>query len=363
MRTEVKIGIVVGLIIVAGAVFFFVQQGRPSGRNVTDVLPVDAPAERATGAPARATPPRPAVTPAGTGEPRPALPLAQRPTGLGTPTAGPTTGAPSTPPAARPLTTGTSTYAPPRPAGPEVTTAAPTTQLAPSADLPPLVTASPPATSTPPSGSPISPPLTTARPESESPRPAAPGVALPPRGETPSATLIPPPPPTRGTPPPAAGGQKHTITENDSLWAIALKYYDDGSLWPRIKAANPGLDENRLLVGQTIVIPPKETTPPTAAGPAAGRPTETPREPSRTTPPTTPTTGTGTPSAARAVYVVEQGDSLISIARNVLGDGTRWREIYELNKSKIPNPDILYVGLKLQLPERNAPAAPPARPR
>lgn len=363
MRTEVKIGIVVGLIIVAGAVFFFVQQGRPSGRNVTDVLPVDAPAERATGTPARATPPRPTVPLAGTGEPRPALPLAQRPTGLGTPTASPTTGSPSIPPAARPLTTGTSTYAPVRRAGPEVTAAAPTTQLAPSADLPPLVTASPPATSTPPSGSPISPPLRTARPESESPRPAAPGVALPPRGETPSATLIPPPPPTRGTPPPATGGRTHTIAESDSLWAIAMKYYDDGSLWPRIKAANPGLDENRLLVGQTIVIPPKESTPAPAAGPAAGRPTETPREPSRTTPPAAPATGTGTPTAARAVYVVEQGDSLISIARNVLGDGTRWREIYELNKSKIPNPDILYVGLKLQLPERNAPAAPPARPR
>ncbi|MBL7133087.1 MAG: LysM peptidoglycan-binding domain-containing protein, partial [Phycisphaerae bacterium] len=33
--------------------------------------------------------------------------------------------------------------------------------------------------------------------------------------------------------------------------------YGDGSLWTKIKQANPGVDPNDLKVGQVIKIPPK----------------------------------------------------------------------------------------------------------
>ena len=48
LRTEHKIGIVVGLVVLVGSVIFFMQQGGQTGADVADVLPMDAPAERVT---------------------------------------------------------------------------------------------------------------------------------------------------------------------------------------------------------------------------------------------------------------------------------------------------------------------------
>lgn len=49
-------------------------------------------------------------------------------------------------------------------------------------------------------------------------------------------------------------------------------------------------------------------------------------------------------------YIVKKGDSLYSIAREVLGDETRWQELYELNKESISDPRLIYSGQKLDLP-------------
>lgn len=355
MRTEVKIGIVVGLIIVAGAVFFFVQQGRRADRNLTDVLPVDAPAERVT-APA----PAPRVTPAAPDQRRPALPLAQRPGGVEAPrplTTTPPAASPTVPSAARPAPTGPPSFTAARPLDAEESAATPATQPSPAADLPPLIAASPGAgesISEPPS--PLTPPPTISRPESETVRTPTPGVALPPRGETPTATLIPPPPTMTTGALPADRGT-YVVEKGDTLSSIARDTLGDESRWREIhelnksELANPDI----LRVGMRLRLPERTA--------AAARPSEVARPPAPATPPPAAPAGTAAPATARAIYVVEQGDSLISIARNVLGDGTRWREIYELNKSQIANPDVLYVGLKLQLPERSPPAAPARRPR
>jgi len=51
------------------------------------------------------------------------------------------------------------------------------------------------------------------------------------------------------------------------------------------------------------------------------------------------------------VYVVEQGDTLFSIATSQLGDGSRWPEIYDLNKSVIGNnPALILPGQQLMIP-------------
>jgi nucleoid-associated protein YgaU len=51
------------------------------------------------------------------------------------------------------------------------------------------------------------------------------------------------------------------------------------------------------------------------------------------------------------VYVVEQGDTLFSIATSQLGDGSKWPEIYDLNKSVIgDNPALIHPGQKLTIP-------------
>ncbi|WP_027623156.1 tyrosine-protein phosphatase [Clostridium lundense] len=51
-------------------------------------------------------------------------------------------------------------------------------------------------------------------------------------------------------------------------------------------------------------------------------------------------------------YIVVKGDSLWSIAKKQLGDGTRYIEIYKLNKNTIKNSDRIYTGQKLVLPSK-----------
>lgn len=51
------------------------------------------------------------------------------------------------------------------------------------------------------------------------------------------------------------------------------------------------------------------------------------------------------------VYVVEPGDSLAKIAREQLGDESRWKEIYDLNQDQIENPRLIYPGQELVLPD------------
>jgi hypothetical protein len=51
------------------------------------------------------------------------------------------------------------------------------------------------------------------------------------------------------------------------------------------------------------------------------------------------------------VYVVEQGDTLFSIAARLLGDGSKWPEIYDLNKDVIgDNPAVIKPGEQLTIP-------------
>lgn len=51
-----------------------------------------------------------------------------------------------------------------------------------------------------------------------------------------------------------------------------------------------------------------------------------------------------------ASYTVKSGDCLWNIAKKQLGDGSRWKEIYELNKDKIKNPNLIYPNQSLTLP-------------
>lgn len=51
-------------------------------------------------------------------------------------------------------------------------------------------------------------------------------------------------------------------------------------------------------------------------------------------------------------YTVKKNESLWKIAGEKLGDPNRWREIYELNKDKISDPNLVKKGWDLVLPER-----------
>lgn len=49
-------------------------------------------------------------------------------------------------------------------------------------------------------------------------------------------------------------------------------------------------------------------------------------------------------------YTVQKGDCLTLITKRQLGNGNRWREIYDLNRDKISNPNMIQIGWVLTLP-------------
>ena len=49
-------------------------------------------------------------------------------------------------------------------------------------------------------------------------------------------------------------------------------------------------------------------------------------------------------------YTVQKGDCLWTIAEKNLGDGYRWKEIYELNRDSIRDPGLIYPGQEFVLP-------------
>jgi nucleoid-associated protein YgaU len=58
-----------------------------------------------------------------------------------------------------------------------------------------------------------------------------------------------------------------------------------------------------------------------------------------------------TPGGHTGEYVVEAGDTLSSIASKLLGDGSKWHDIYNANKGIIgPDPAIIKPGMKLVIP-------------
>jgi len=62
-------------------------------------------------------------------------------------------------------------------------------------------------------------------------------------------------------------------------------------------------------------------------------------------------TADAAPAAVRT-YTVKSGDSLSKIARSELGDASKWPEIFEANRDKISNPDLIHPGQVLNLPSK-----------
>jgi len=56
-------------------------------------------------------------------------------------------------------------------------------------------------------------------------------------------------------------------------------------------------------------------------------------------------------SSVGRTYTVVRGDSLSKIAKHQYGDGNRWRTIYEANRDLIKDPDLIYPGQSLRIPE------------
>jgi nucleoid-associated protein YgaU len=61
--------------------------------------------------------------------------------------------------------------------------------------------------------------------------------------------------------------------------------------------------------------------------------------------------GDSSPAGSVHTYVVVKGDSLSKIAGRQYGDAQKWRRIYEANRDLIKDPDLIYPGQQLRIPE------------
>lgn len=123
---------------------------------------------------------------------------------------------------------------------------------------------------------------------------------------------------------------EYTVKSGDTMSSIARDWFGTEAKWDLIAKANPLVDPNRLTVGQVLRLPPKDTEREEGAEPVG---------PEGTT------------------YVVRSGDNLSKIARQYYGDESKWRIIYEANRSLLgDSPDNLRVGMRLTIPPAPRPA-------
>lgn len=55
--------------------------------------------------------------------------------------------------------------------------------------------------------------------------------------------------------------------------------------------------------------------------------------------------------SGKIIHKVQPNDSLLNISRKYYGDETKWKKIYVANKGNVKNPDTLYIGQELLIPE------------
>jgi len=134
----------------------------------------------------------------------------------------------------------------------------------------------------------------------------------------------------------------YTIKQGETLAKIAREKLGDEKLWRQLHEINKDRIPNPNVVpsGVTIRLPRKEDL----IAAAGGAPTASPPNGAG---------GSGQASAGRyTTYTVQPGESLSKVASKVLGTGNRWRELYELNKDVISNPDNVTAGTVLKVPAR-----------
>lgn len=102
--------------------------------------------------------------------------------------------------------------------------------------------------------------------------------------------------------------------------------------------------------------PESEVTDASFSGDTMGSEAETTPEPTPVLPPSELPAPVAVSDASQS-YTVQAGDTLMKIAFEVYGNVYEWHKIYELNQSKLSDPNVIPAGTVLQV---NAPSTPPA---
>ena len=91
---------------------------------------------------------------------------------------------------------------------------------------------------------------------------------------------------------------------------------------------------------------------------APARAPDTPLAPAPTQPPAPP--APAAPAQTARTHIVQKNETLSSIAKKYYGDQRKWTTIHQANKTAIPNPNAMKIGLKIVIPRL---APPPAATR
>ena len=97
----------------------------------------------------------------------------------------------------------------------------------------------------------------------------------------------------------------HVVIKGESLWKLAVKYYNDGYKWTVIASENKLANPNILYTGTKLTIPKLAAS--------------------------TPAASTALPTS----YTVVKGDSLWNIAMKYYGNGYQWYKIRDANSGKV----------------------------
>lgn len=125
--------------------------------------------------------------------------------------------------------------------------------------------------------------------------------------------------------------REYLVKEQDTIRSIAQEQLGAAHRWRYLYEFNQERikDPDALEPGTVIIVPVEQEAVKKAPGKAA--------------------LSVSGPVSTRT-YTIGKNDSLWKIARKQLGDGKRWKEIFELNKDRISNPDAIIPGVKITIP-------------
>lgn len=147
---------------------------------------------------------------------------------------------------------------------------------------------------------------------------------------------------------PVGSEENYQVQGGDTFWTLSQRKYGSGKFFRALADYNKAQvpDVNQLKLGQALRIPPKAVLEAQMAAEAGSRPD-----------------GGAAPAANAAAdaadaaalagrhHRVKKDDNLFNIARDELGHGARWTEIYELNRDRLTDPARLPLDMVLKLPE------------
>lgn len=142
----------------------------------------------------------------------------------------------------------------------------------------------------------------------------------------------------------APAERTHTVAAGEHPGDIAKRYYGKRALGVKLAEFN-GVDPRRLKIGQVLRVPELAQLDPTAAPAPTTDDITAPLMAGTENPPAMPE-----PEQPRIrTMKVAEGDTLFGLARRIYGDGTRWREIAQLNNlgdgaSLKPGMEIRYAS-------------------